>query len=210
MGVEKIVEKISQETDEKVRSILNDARSKAEKILARAKMQSERKKADIVEKGEREAFLEKQRIIADARIKTRKMKWDAGEEIINKAFESSKKRINEIRSKGRYGGSDYSEILKRLIKEAGLNIGGGDLIVSATKEDAKFIEKGLLDDVAKEIEKETKVKTSITLSEDNISGLGGVIVKTKDRKMEVDNTYEERIRRQTEALRAEVHRILFE
>ncbi len=209
MGVDKIVEKISQETDEKVESILNEARSKVEKIIARANMQSERKKADIVEKGERESFLEKQRIIADARIKARKMKWDAGEEVVNKAFKISRDKINEIRSEGKYGGEDYSEVLKRLIKEAGLNIGGGDLIVIATKEDANFIEKGSLDDIAEEIEGETKVKTTINLSKENISGLGGVIVRTKDGKMEVDNTYEERIRRQSEALRAKIYKILF-
>ncbi|MHC1567732.1 MAG: V-type ATP synthase subunit E family protein [Candidatus Syntropharchaeia archaeon] len=202
MGVEEIIKKIEEDMEIEKKNILEEAKKKAEKIIDQIKKEAEEKKKAVIEKGEKEAILEEQRIIADAKLRAKKLKWDVREEIVRSVFDNARKRIMDVRKDG-FGDKNYSEILKGLIKEAAMSTGGKDLVVLMNKDDSSFISKKDIEDISKEI------NARISISDGLDTGMGGVIVRTADGRIEVDNTFEKRFERFSDTLRADVIKTLF-
>ncbi|VUT28317.1 MAG: V-type ATP synthase subunit E [Candidatus Syntrophoarchaeum sp. GoM_oil] len=193
MGADEIISKIDGRASVEVDKIIQEANTSREKVLDEAKAEAERKKQLILEKGEKDAILEKQRILADAKLKAKRFRWEAQEDLIGQVLDAATDKVRKVRSDSKYG-----DILKGLIQEAASSIGEDELEVVFTEGDSVDLEK---------ISGEIGVKLSC--SDDTISGMGGVVVRTTDGRIEVDNTFERRIERFTEALRSEITITLF-
>ena len=102
---------------------------------------------------------------------------------------------------------EYKESLKKIVTEAGVEIGGGELLVLLKETDSSKI-KGSIASIEKEITEKTGVNTTLEL-EETINTIGGAIVKTKSGEIEVNNTIEARMLRFKKALRSEVAAVLF-
>ncbi|MDI6860104.1 MAG: V-type ATP synthase subunit E family protein, partial [Methanocellales archaeon] len=129
------------------------------------------------------------------------------EELIAQVMNDAKQRIRKVKEGG-FQGKDYSVILCDLIKEAAMSAGGGDLEVLLSEDEGKYVSQCDLDKIAEEVSKEVS-KTRIVLSDGALTGLGGVIIKTKDGRIEVNNTFEKRIERHSSTLRAEIVKVLW-
>ncbi|OEC86465.1 MULTISPECIES: V-type proton ATPase subunit E [Methanobacterium] len=201
--------------DKIVSSIISDAQSKADVIIQEA----EREAALIVEEGEKEAVLEKEKIlenankqsamkyqqlISEAKMNSRRAELEAREEIIEGAFKRAEDELKKIASTD---SNEYKESLKKIIEEASIEIGGGDLILSLKADDIAKV-KDAISSLEKNIEGKTGTKTTLEIGE-NIATIGGAVVKTKNGDIEVNNTIEARMLRFKKALRSEVARILF-
>lgn len=201
--------------DKIVSSIISEAQSKADVIIREA----EREAALIVEEGQKEAALEKenilenakkqsamkyQQLISEAKMNSRRAELEAREEIIESAFKRAEEELKTIASTD---DEKYKESLKKIIEEASIEIGGGDLILSLKEDDVAKI-KGAIPAIEKEIEKNTGTKTTLEIGE-NISTIGGAVVKTKNGEIEVNNTIEARMQRFKKVLRSEVAKVLF-
>ncbi|MDY6931038.1 MAG: V-type ATP synthase subunit E family protein [Halobacteriota archaeon] len=208
MGVNEITKKIKDDSDKIVADIKREANAKAEKIIEGAKSEAEKKKKSILTDGEKQAVLRKQRIIADAKLKSKKIEWDAKEELISEVMAKSRDGLINIKEAG-HSGKSYSEILLKLIKEASINSGGGDLEVILSTGDMGYVSEGEVTNLAQEIGGEVGSECKISLSSVEYPGLGGPIVKAKSEHIEVNNTLEERIERFSDSLRTEITRILF-
>lgn len=202
-GIDKIIARIKKDSEQKAEEILAGAKAETDEILSDAKKEAEKRKKWLVQKGEREALQEKQRIISDARLKARKLEWRVKEELIAQVMNDAKQRIRKVKEGG-FQGKDYSVILCDLIKEAAMSAGGGDLEVLLSEDEGKYVSQCDLDEIAEEVG-----KTCIVLSDGTLTGLGGVIIKTKDGRIEVNNTFEKRIERHSSTLRAEIVKVLW-
>ncbi|MEL7671929.1 V-type proton ATPase subunit E [Methanobacterium sp.] len=201
--------------DKIVSSIISDAQSKADVIIQEA----ERETALIVEEGEKEAVLEKEKIlenankqsamkyqqlISEAKMNSRRAELEAREEIIEGAFKRAEDELKKIASTD---SDEYKESLKKIIEEASIEIGGGDLILSLKADDVAKV-KDAISSLEKNIKGKTGTKTTLEIGE-NIATIGGAVVKTKNGDIEVNNTIEARMLRFKKALRSEVAKILF-
>jgi len=190
--IKKIISKIKEDAEREAEKIREEARKKEEEILQKAEAEAKSKSDEILNQGKKEAELEKQRILANAKLQAKKIKLDVKEKIIEKSFSLAEEKLKEVVSS-----EEYEKILKDLIREAISTIGREDLEVLCRKEDEKVVKKIIKD------------LSGVELAKDNISTIGGVIVRSKDRQVQVDNTFEARLTRMRDNLRIEVAKILF-
>lgn len=190
--IKKIISKIKEDAEREAEKIKKEARKKEEEILKKAEAEAKSKSDEILNQGKKEAELEKQRILANAKLQARKIKLDVKEKIIEKSFSLAEEKLKEVISS-----EEYEKILKDLIREAISTIGREDIEVLCRKEDEKVVKKIIKD------------LSGVELAKDNISTIGGVIVRSKDRQVQVDNTFEARLTRMRDDLRIEVAKILF-
>lgn len=202
--------------DKIVSSIISEAQSNADAII----QESEKETALIIEEGEKEAVLEKEKIlenakkqanlkyqqlISEAKMNSRRAELEAREEVIESAFKRAEEELQEIASSS---SEEYKESLRKIIEEASIEIGGGDLVLSLKEEDIDKI-KNSIPAMENTIEGKTNTKTTLEIGE-SIKTIGGAIVKTKNGDVEVNNTIEARIQRYKKVLRSEVAKVLFE
>jgi len=221
MGATEIVEKIKKEAVSEEARIISEAKEKAKLKLEEAKAQIEVQKKNFIAAEERKGVEERERMVRAARLNARKLKWQSEEGLIAKVLEESMKRITEVKKEG-FKGSSYSNILAGLIKDAAMSIiagsggtststsrGGGELnvILSDEDADASFVTPDMLNKIADEISASIGaggVDVHLSLSDDRIRSAGGVIVRGKDEKIEVNNTFEQRMARFSTSLREEI------
>lgn len=197
--VEKIIKRIEENSKRNAGAIIKEAEEKVSEIIKTAEEDSREVEDNIIQAASKEAELEKQRTIANAKLRARKMKLDAKEEAIKEAFRKAEKMLDKISND-----SEYPQILENLIKESSLSIGSGDLEILLREEDRRLVK---LDKIAEKVGKETN-KLRLSISPDGIKSLG-VVVRTKDGKVEVDNTFGTRLDRMRAALRSKVAKVLF-
>lgn len=196
-NIDKITEKIAAGSRAEGDEILKEAKSKADEIIDEAKKKAEALRAEMVDRGERDAERERQRIIANAKLQSRKSRLAAREEVIKEAFKRAEDRLKELGS-----GNQYSSVLAALIKEAQAVV-GGDIEVLARESDLKVLTTEYL----KKLSADTNSR--IELSSSTIDTIGGAIVRAKDGKVEVNNTIEMRMERMVGDLRPKVASALF-
>ena len=142
------------------------------------------------------------RKIAEAKLEAKRIILEAKEKAILKVLNKLKDKLRELKNK-----PDYVNIIGKLIHEAGVALGGGDLIIELN-EDHKNININW-DEISREIEESTKRSTKLTIQYRNVSEIGGAIVRTSDGKFSFDNTFEGRIERMEKTLRLLIAKKLF-
>ncbi|MCW3138796.1 MAG: V-type ATP synthase subunit E family protein [Methanophagales archaeon] len=208
VGASEIVERIKAEAREEQERILREARAQVENRIKNAKADIEERKKRFIETERRKAAENKDRIIRAKRLDAKKFKWDVEEKAIKRALEEALKRVQHVKKEG-FRGKSYPSILAGLIKDAALSITAGsersssELEVVLSAEDAQFVTEDMLKEVSGEAGGEVR------LSEERIKTAGGVIVRRSDGKIEVNNTFEERMKRFYPELREDIVKVLF-
>jgi V/A-type H+-transporting ATPase subunit E len=204
-GAEKIVESILSESHSRAEDIIKEAENQANEIIERGDTEAKSKKNEILENAKKEADIRFQQIISDAKLNSKRKILEAREELMEDTFHKAEEELKKIASTD---SKDYINSLKKLTKDASLEIGGGFLEIFLKKEDVPKIE-GTLNSIAKEVSEETGNKTTLKFGK-TINTIGGVSVKTEDGNIEVNNTIEARMERFRGMLRLEVAKVLFE
>lgn len=187
-----ILEKIREDSEKEVERIIGEAKKKSEEIIKKSEKEGKERYEELIIQGKKNAELEKQRIIANARLQAKKLILETKESIIEKTFSLAEKKLRDIVSS-----DEYESILRKLIEEAISSIPDKQLQILCDERDRELLRK-----IIKEFPR-------VELSEENISTIGGIIVKSKDGRIQVDNTFETRIERMRNDLRVKVARILF-
>ncbi len=203
-GTDKIVESIKSEAQEKADKIIQEAEAKVAAIDADASKTAEAEKNKILDNGKKQSDMKYQQIISEAKMNARRAELGAKEEVIEAAFA---KATENLKVKASSDDKEYSESLIKMIKEAACELGGGDLIVQVKESDIANVE-GQLKQLSSDIATKTGVSTTLTMGE-SINAIGGVILKTKNGDIEVNNTIESRLDRFKGLLRSEVANVLF-
>jgi len=194
-GAEEIIQEIHREADQKIQYILNEAREKAEKIKDEARKRAESQADWILRKAYTQAEIEKQRVIANARLEVRKKKLEVQESLIREVLQELKARLSSLPD------GDYFEILVSLTGEAVAELGMGKVVVSSNERTLELI-ASRLDEFSEKVGAEVSLGRAIET-------IGGVVVGDPDGTVRVDNTFEARIERMENELRAGIARALF-
>ena len=203
-GTNKIVSSITSEAQSKADAIIQEAEEEVSLILKEGEKEANLEKEKILENARKQSALKYQQLISEAKMNSRRAELEAREELIETAFKNAEEELRKIAA----GSSEeYKESLKKIIEEASVEIGGGELVLSTKEEDVAKI-KDLIPALEKEIEAKTGNKTTLEIGE-NIRTIGGAAVKTKNGDIEVNNTFEARMLRFKKSLRSEVAHILF-
>lgn len=213
LGVNEIEGRIKDEANAERDKIVREADAKASELISEAREEIEDRKKDFILAEEARGLEEKERMVRAARLNARKLKWNAEEEMTKKALEEAMKRIKAVKEEG-FKGVSYSDILAGLIKDASISLiaGGGtanELEALISDEDVSYIDKSILKKISTELSQDMTVPVNLSLSRERIKSAGGVIVRGKDGKIEVNNTFEQRMTRYSASIREDIMKTLF-
>lgn len=205
-GVQKIIAEIDKSAEKQVSGILSESRQKADIVLSGARGKAEAEAVAIITRGEQEARRESQRILAEARIRARREKVKAQEDVVSLAFQSARESMQKM-AEGK--GEDYRKVLETLIKESVLSSSSEALEVLLDSRDKGLVSEEILNRIAQEAGPDLGMTISLRVSDEELTCLGGVVVKSADGKVRVDNTFEARIDRFRDNIRTLVAKELF-
>jgi V/A-type H+-transporting ATPase subunit E len=197
-GAQLIVQDIVQEARRRAEEILERARKEASSLLREAEEEGKRRAEELLGRAREEGRLLYEERMARGRVEARKELLAKKEELIEEVFRRAEERLRKHVSS-----REYEKDLLRMTVEACRRLGSEEVVVEASARDLKRL---------KEMEGELKKRLEgirVSLGEP-VETLGGVRVRSADGKVELDETLESRMRREREALRVEVARILFE
>jgi V/A-type H+-transporting ATPase subunit E len=137
-------------------------------------------------------------------MKSRRLELETREEAIEESFNKAR---DELRKIADTSDKEYVDSLETIIKEAALEIGGGDLIIHIKESDKSKIKN--LDSIANTVKSETGNETKFEFGS-AIDTIGGATLKTKNGEIEVNNTIEARLLRYKKDLRSQVAKVLFD
>ena len=187
--IERIVNKIMEDANWKIKEYDMEAEKKIEKIrkLEEERWEEERKKMEY--EGKREAEGIKSMIVSKAYLEGKRELMEAREEIIKMVIEKIKKEARNTES--------YKKYLKDSLTEAS-KVMGSDIQVICLKED-----RILVDSIIREVCPQAKVVEGHVPS-------GGIIVVSKDYLQKIDYSIESFVDRRMNDIRKEVSAKLFE
>jgi len=190
--------------------IIRQATEQSATILDRAQRVSERdlefakEEADEIRRQQREKIqpaveMERKRIIAATEMEARRRLLEKKEELVSRIFSEVESKINEMR-----GSESYMATISRLIED-GVSIIGGKSIVHYSEKDEGIFTEEFISSVKLRIK---NVEVQFRCIKDEISS--GVIIRSIDGKVIVDNSFSSLIRRLKEELRGKVSEILLQ
>ncbi len=203
-GTDKIVESIKSEAQEKADKIIQEAEAEVAVIKSNAEKTAEAEKNKILDNGKKQSDMKYQQIISEAKMNARRAELGAKEEVIEAAFD---KATEDLKAKTSNDDAKYAESLIKMIEEAAIELGGGDLVIHVKESDIAKVE-GQLRKLSSDLATKTGVSTTLVMGEP-INAIGGAILKTKNGDIEVNNTIESRLDRFKGLLRSEVANVLF-
>jgi vacuolar-type H+-ATPase subunit E/Vma4 len=199
---EQIQNTIIEEAKAEAKKIIKDAEVAAGQIAEEALENAQSNLAGWADRRKQMAQTTGDRLIGKARNEAHMRTMNAKANMIAQAFEQARKRFEKERSTAK-----YKTFLKNLIINAGIQIGSGELVVLARKEDRSVISKitGLGTAISKGAEKSAK----ITVGKQAMDMLGAVMVQNKEGNITVDYRIETLLNQVEEKYRNDIAKILF-
>jgi len=190
-GLRKMTAFIKQEAMEKAREI----EIKANEEFAIEKSKLVRQETDAIdsqyEKKFKQAQMSQQITRSTASNKTRLKVLGARQELLDNIFEDARKKLSSAtKDKGK-----YQATLKNLILEGLYALAEPEVVIRARKTDFDVVKKAI-EDAVKEYKKEIGKDTSAKIDESNpmpAESAGGVFIVGGKGKIEINNTFEERL-----------------
>ena len=154
--------------------------------------QTEEAVSKIIVTGVKQSESVKRQIIGAAELEARNIQLKALEKAVNSAFDSAIEAISEEK------GASYEKAMARLIQE-GLDVIGLKARVQCSSKDKSAVAAAV---------KRLSGKEKVSMDEDPIDTIGGVVLASPDGSVRFDNTFEARLERMRPILRKEVAAIL--
>jgi V/A-type H+-transporting ATPase subunit E len=199
---EMIKERIVRDAEREAEDLLEKAKASAQEILeegARLGAQDASKEAEeILSRAKEEAEALKRRIVSDAKMKGAWQILSEKRSLIEEVLEEARKALRNWSEKEK---ELYIQALRGLILKDALELGGGQLEVLLNHRDASLPLD--LEALSHEVEKKTGRKTRISVGLERLHISGGILLRTADGKMSIDDTFEgilERRRKQIETI----------
>jgi len=197
MSLEKILEKIIQDSREEITKILDEAKSRASQIIEEGKREAEKVTRELTREGEENARKVKERIVTLASLESRKRILGEKQKILAELYLEAEKRIRNL------NGRDYRELVKKIMLESCQT---GEELVVIGENDRKRIDQQLIKSVNAELEKAGK-NGKLKLSSEVAPIPDGFILKSG--KVEINNSWGSILRSLREKTEGEVIKLLF-
>jgi len=203
---QKITDQILTDAKEDAKYIIIDARKEAEMMQERQGELGRQKAAErvssIVGKARNESDITRGMVFTDIRRKAGWMILSEKERLITNVLDEAKSRLTALAKTEK-----YMPELERMILDAGIALGGGELQVLLNERDSALPLK--LNAISKAVSEKTGNRTELKLSKERTKASGGVVVKSTDGKVILDNTFEAMLKRRERELCLKIARILF-
>ena len=201
----KIIDRILNDAREEAKAIIKEAKRSAEMLLETqrqlASHSAEKEVYSLLKRAENEAAVIRGKVTTDIQRRAGWVVLSEKERLVTSVLNEVKNRFVNLQKS-----EEYLPVLEKLIVDAGTVLDGGTLEVMLNENDLSLPLK--LNKLEKKIADGTGVKTRLKISKQQIKAVG-VIVKTNDGKIFVDNTFEAILSRRERELRLKIARILF-
>lgn len=195
--------------------ILRQAKEQASTIVEREKRIAERdleyarEDAKTIREQERSKLqpiveTEKKKISSSAEMEARRLLLEKKEELVSRLFTDVEHRLEQMR-----GSDSYVDLIAKSI-ENGFETIGNELIVEYSEKDKEIFSDSFISKVKSRISKSLGVKINIEFQPSNDIISAGVIIKSKDGRIVIDDTFSNLIKRLKEELRGKVSEILLQ
>jgi V/A-type H+-transporting ATPase subunit E len=200
-----LIKKILSDAEEEAKRIIDISKTKAEDII-KSKVKEAESKANeeaklIIEEAEEKAKRITSTLISSAKIRANWSLLSERKKLIDETFERLKEELKDFTKT-----PEYKEFLQSLIEKSVMIAGEEELEVMLNKED---LEKISLKEISKRINDKLGKNIKLIKSTSSIDTIGGVIVKSKDGKILINNTFESIIRIKRKDLEPIISHILF-
>jgi len=187
------LDKVSSEFQGEVLADLDQGRTESMARIEAARRETAEAVAKVLESSVKQAESLKRQIVGAAELQARNAQLKVLEKAVNEVFEMATKEISESE------GSSYEAAIVRLIKE-GIDVIGPKARVSCSSKDKKAVSAA--------IKKLSSSSVKLSLEDEHIETIGGVVLSNTDGTVRFDNTFEARLERTKPTLRKEVAGVL--
>jgi len=187
------LEKVSTEFEAEILADVQEGRDQAMQGIQAIRRETAEEVAKTLEAGERQAESVKRQLVGAAELEVRNAQLKSLESAIDAVFESAVRRISSL------SGQAEEDSITTLIRE-GMGVIGSRAVVQSPAKDRKVVSSAA--------RKLSRGPVRLTVGEEGIESIGGVILSTSDGTVKFDNTYEARLERMKPTLRKEVAGIL--
>jgi V/A-type H+-transporting ATPase subunit E len=189
MGIEDIKKRIFEDATRQKEEILAEAKKKAEEARKEGERTAKNRKEAILLKAQENIAEERHTLLTMERLEARKLQLTEKQRVIENVF---KKSLDLLRNH-----PDYTAIMEAQLLDVAK--GGEELILSP--HDHKMLGDGFLEKI------NANLTEGITLSNETRNISGGFILRTPE--MEINESFEEKIRALRDEIETEVARALF-
>lgn len=201
-GAKLIVDDIVKEAKKKAAEVIQEAKREAATMLDAARLGAKEEEEHKLKEARARGKQVYEEVMAEGRMKAKKEMLQKKEGLIGDVFKEVEEKL-----RAHVASKRYKEDIARITLNACRKLGSGDVIVRANRQDLKLLES-FKERMARELSGgEKTVKISFG---EPIQAIGGVKVGPPDGKVEIDETFEGRMRREFEVLRVKVAKVLFE
>lgn len=200
-GAQLIVQDITKEAREKSAKIISAAKQEAKTLLDAARFGAKEEEERELKEAHKLRKQVQGQVLAEGRMKARREILQKREELIKGVLKEAEKKLLTYTSSKK-----YEEDLVAIAVRACKKLGSDSIVIRANRRDLKLL-TGSKDKIEGELGGEKSVMVSFG---GPIQAIGGVRVGTPDGKVEIDETFDGRMRREFETLRVKIARILFE
>lgn len=201
-GAQLIADDIINEAKEKAADIVRRAKKEARTLLDAARFGAKEEMGHEMKEARAQGKHVYDGVLAEGRMKAKREMLQKREELINEVFREAEKKLQAQTSSKK-----YAEDLIHITVGACKKLGSEKVIIRANRRDLKLLEKSK-DTITRELgggEKAVNISFGAP-----IQAIGGVRVRTPDGKIEIDETFEGKMRREFETLRVKIAKVLFE
>lgn len=203
LALNKFKAAIEEQAQEKASKIIADAKEKVEQIISEQKKEIDQLKREIISSMESEAKLAKIREVSRKKQALRMDYLETREQLMQEIDVEIKSKLLSFTQTDK-----YPIFLKSEVEKCALAIGGGSLEIILRSEDKSHISSDSLKSIAKMVEKETGIESTLKLSGEILDNIGGFKMVRTDGKLFIDNSFEARLERNQEDARVAILNIL--
>ena len=185
MTAEKIIERIKKDAEKEIKQILKEAEKQASDIVNNARKEAEREAEKILADGKKESENIRRILISKANQDVKHKIMKAKEELIEECFIKAHQKLSSLDEK------KYVDIVTKLMEEGRRKLDENCVVVVSRDSDKKIAEKLKLNVVG------------------TIESTGGIILKSENGKITLDNTFDGILKRKKSETRIKVGKLLF-
>jgi V/A-type H+-transporting ATPase subunit E len=186
-ALEKTVDKILNQSENELLLSLNQSLDDSKNTLSNSLSLLEQEYDRILVDGKKEADKLQKQITGSATLEARNKQLLLVEDSVKKVFAKAKEQLNDL-----VRNEDYTKLVTQLLDESVKGLGTSDVVIECNSKDRSVVQSIL------------SKFSGATLSPNTVDCLGGIIVKSKDGSMNLDNTIDARIERLKPLIRKDI------
>jgi V/A-type H+/Na+-transporting ATPase subunit E len=200
-SIKKLGEIVLNESKDKTEWIIQSAKETEKKILSDAEKKGKENADVIIQDGKQLGEKERQKLLSTAEMEAKKQVLNSKEALIEETFLKARLKFDELKKTKKYKDILVSQIISSIVE-----LDGKEFVVEAYEGENLKLTK----EIVERINKDTKRKGLKLTLEEVSDDKGGVIVREKNGKVSIDNTFDSTIDRKRNEIRVRISEVLFE